>query len=118
MLQRMGATYVAVIGGVLTALWRPAFAPFSFGFSLMYGLLVDAFFFILKVNIANEGVKADRLIISMTVNTALVGFLSSYVTSFLGLLQVDFIFQVAILSVGTQWFPGGLFHLCHMEQIS
>lgn len=27
LLRRMGATYVSVIGGVLTALWRTALAP-------------------------------------------------------------------------------------------
>ncbi len=101
LLRRMGATYVAVIGGVLTALWRPAFAAFSFVFAILYGLLIDGFFFTLKVHFGDKEVKTVRLITSMTASTALVGFLSSYVTSFFGLMRMDLIFQVAILVIGT-----------------
>jgi len=102
LLRRMGATYVSVIGGVLTALWRIALAPFTFVFALLYGLLVDGFFYIFKVNTADERVRTGRLITSMTLSTALVGLLSYYVTVFLlGLLQRNPILEVGILIVGT-----------------
>jgi len=101
LLQRMGATYVAVIGGVLTALWRTAFAPFSLVFALLYGLLVDGFFFLLRVN-TKDKVKTGRLMASMTVSTALVGLLSYYVTVFpFGLFPRNLALEVAILVVGT-----------------
>lgn len=68
----------------------------------MYGLLVDCFFFIFKVNTAEKSVKTSRLIASMTVSTALVGFLSFYVTTLLlGLLQRNPILEVGILVIGT-----------------
>jgi hypothetical protein len=102
LLRRMGATYVAVIGGVLTALWRVALAPFTFLFALLYGLFVDGFFIIFKVNPVGGEVKTVRLVASMTLSTALVGFLSYYVTVFmLGLLQRNLVLEVSILAIGT-----------------
>lgn len=102
LLRRMGATYVAVIGGVLVALWRTALAPLSLGFSILYGLLVDGFFFVFRVSTAFGEVKTGRLVTSMTVCTALVGLLSYYVTVFpLGLLQRNLVLEVSILVIGT-----------------
>jgi len=102
LLRRMGATYVALIAGVLTALWRTALAPFTFVFDILYGLLVDGFFFIFKVNTADDDVKIGRLIASMTVSTALVGLLTYYVTVLsLGLLQRNLVLEVGILVIGT-----------------
>ena len=102
LLRRLGATYVATVGGVLTALWRTALAPFSFVFALLYGLLVDGFFFIFNVYSDNGTVKTGRMIASMTISTALVGVLSYYVTVLsLNLLQRNFALEVAILAAGT-----------------
>jgi len=102
LLPNLGATYVAVIGGALTALWRIALAPFTFGFSLLYGLLVDGFFLIFKVDTAKGNVETTRLVASMTVSTALVGFLSYYANVFiLHLLERNPLFDVIILVVGT-----------------
>ena len=102
LLRKMGATYVAVIGGVLTALWRTALAPFTFVFALLYGLFVDIFFFIFKVNTSGGNVKTSRLVASMTASTALVGLLSYYVTVFLlGLLQRNPILEASMLVIGT-----------------
>jgi len=100
--RRMGATYVAAIGGVLIALWRIALAPFTFVFALLYGLLVDGFFYILKVNTDRGEVKTSRLMAAMTVSTAFVGVLSYYVTVFLlGLLPRNFFLEVGMLFIGT-----------------
>jgi len=102
LLRRMGATFVAAIGGILTALLRQAFAPFTFLFAFLYGLFVDAFFFIFKVKIADGKVKTGRLVASITLSTALVGLLSYYVTVLvLGLLQRNPILEVSILVIGT-----------------
>ena len=62
LLQKMGATYVAVIGGVLTALLRTDLALFTFVFALLYGLFVDGFFFVFKVNTTGSGMKTSRLV--------------------------------------------------------
>lgn len=102
LLRRMGATYVAVIGGALTALWRTALAPFTFVFALLYGLLVDSFFFIFKVNPIEGRVKTSSLIASMTVSTALMGLISYYMTVFIfSLIQRNPLLEVSILAIGT-----------------
>lgn len=103
LLRRMGATYVAVIGGVLTALWRTALAPFTFVFALLYGLFVDGFFFIFKVNhAAFRSVETRRLVASLTVSTALLGLISYYMTVFIfSLVQRNPVLEVCILAIGT-----------------
>ena len=102
LLGRMGATYVSVIGGVLTALWRTATAPFTFFFALLYGLFVDLFFFILKVNITEGTVKTSRLVASMAIGTAFVGGISYYTTVYLvPLLPRNAVLERSILIIGT-----------------
>jgi len=101
LLRRMGATYVAVIGGVLTALWRTALAPFTFVFALLYGLFVDGFFFIFKVNPTEGNMKTRRLVASMTVSTALLGLISYYMTVFMfSLVERNPVLEVGILVIG------------------
>jgi len=99
--RKMGATYVAVIGGVLTALWRTALAPFTFFFALLYGLFVDGFFFLFKVDIVDGKVKTGRLVSAMTLSTMLVGLLSFYVSVSLGLIQRNLPLEVGMLVMGT-----------------
>jgi hypothetical protein len=102
LLGRMGATYISVIGGVLTALWRTAMAPFTLIFAVAYGLFVDIFFFILEVNTAEGNVKTSRLVASMAISTALVGVISYYTTVHLvELLQESPILELIILVMGT-----------------
>ena len=101
LLERMGATYVAIIGGVLTAFWRMSTAPFTLGFTLLYGLFVDALFFISKAYTPKGNVNSGKLIASLTVSTALVGLLSYYTTVFLfGLLQRNPVLEVSMLLIG------------------
>ena len=76
---RAGATYVGLVGGVLSALSRPAFGPFTFAFSLLYGLLVDGFFSAFKVAGPENTVNRNKVILAMTFSTALIG-LSTYYT--------------------------------------
>ena len=101
LLKRMGATYVAIIGGVLTAFWRMSTAPFTLGFTLLYGLFVDVFFFIFKTNLLKGNVKSSTLVASLTVSTALVGLISYYTTVFLfGLLQRNPVLEASMLIIG------------------
>ena len=101
LLKRMGATYVALIGGALTALWRTAMAPFTFTFALLYGLLVDIFFYVFRVNATEGGVKTGRLVAAVTVSTALLGITSYYTTVFLfGLLQRNPMLELSMLIIG------------------
>lgn len=102
LLGTLGATYVAGIGGALTALWRIALAPFTFFFALLYGLLVDFFFFVLKANTGEGNVKVSRLVASMAVTTALLGVSSYYTTVFIAdLLPRNPMLELGILVMGT-----------------
>lgn len=100
-LKRFGATYVALIGGILTALWRIAHAPFSFTFALLYGLLVDGFFYIFKVRISEKRVVTSRIVVATTVSTAFTGLLSYYTTIYLfNILPANPILEAAIFIGG------------------
>ncbi len=76
---RLGATYVGLTGGILSALSRPAFGPFTFVFTFLYGLLVDAFFIVFKANPGEKEANRNRVILAMTFSTAIIGFVSYYV---------------------------------------
>jgi uncharacterized membrane protein len=78
---KAGATYVGLVGGVLSALSRPAFGPFTFLFTFLFGLMVDVFSLAFKVSSTTEGVNPNRVIFAMAFSTAIVGFLSYYVTA-------------------------------------
>ena len=101
LVKRMGATYVAIVGGFLTALWRVSFAPFTFVFDVLYGLFVDSFFLIFQVDAAGGTVKTSTVVVSMIISTALVGVISYYVTVFLfGLLERNLVLELGMLVVG------------------
>ncbi|MDH5266340.1 MAG: hypothetical protein OEW62_01525 [Candidatus Bathyarchaeota archaeon] len=102
LLRRLGATYSGLIGGVLTALWNLALAPFSFVFALLFGLLVDGLFFVLNVNIPGKEVNTIRIVAAMTLATAFVGVLSYYSTTLLiELIPRNLVMEIIILVVGT-----------------
>jgi len=75
-IKKLGATYVGAVGGLLTALGSPALGPFTFLFTFLFGVLVDAFLFIFKVTGYREGVKRIRLMGAMAISTALIGIIS------------------------------------------
>ena len=77
---KLGATYVGIVGGFLSALARPAFGPFTFFFTLLFGVLVDVFSLAFKVSSTVDGVNRNRVIFAMTFSTAIIGFLSYYIT--------------------------------------
>jgi len=98
----LGATYVAAVGGLLSAVWRAPFAPFTMAFALMYGLLIDGFCYALKVKGSEGGVKKSRLFGAVTLSTVIVGLSSYYVTVFtLGILPRNPFLEFIILIVGT-----------------
>lgn len=74
--EKLGATYVGAVGGLLTALGSPALGPFTFLFSFLFGVLVDGFFFIFRINATSEGVNRNRLIAAMAFSTMLIGIIS------------------------------------------
>lgn len=102
MLGGAGATYIAMIGGFLTALLRPALAPFTFLFAALYGLLVDVFFFVFRVDDKQiDNVKTRSVVAAMALSTGLVGFISYYTTVFMfRLIGRNPILEVIILITG------------------
>ena len=80
-IKRFGATQVSAVGGVLMGLWRPAFLPFSVLFIFLYGIIVDVFFFLFRINATVDGVSRNKLMSAMALSTLIIAFLSYYVSS-------------------------------------
>ena len=78
-IKKAGATQVGAVGGVLTGLWRPS-VPFSFILVFLYGVLVDVFLFLFKINATADGVNRNRLMLAMAFSTLAIAFLSYYAT--------------------------------------
>ena len=74
-----GATYVGLVGGILSAISRPAFGPFTFVFTFLYGLLVDFFFLAFKAYPADAAADKTKVMLAMTFSTVIIGFASYYV---------------------------------------
>ena len=98
---KAGATYVGLIGGVLSALARPAFGPVTFIFTFLFGLLVDVFVLAFQVSSTKEGVNRNRVMLAMAFSTAIIGFSSYYVTAvYLNLLAFDLVMSGMVVFVG------------------
>jgi hypothetical protein len=96
-----GATYVGLVGGVLTGLSRPSLIPFSIMYTFLYGVLVDAFVIALKVKATNEGVNRNRLIAAMALATMLISFTTYYAnTLFPQLVQQNLAMDMMVAFMG------------------
>ena len=71
-----GASFVGALGGMLTALWSPALGPFTFTFSLLFGVLVDVFLHLFRIKASIQGVNRNRLMAAMALSTMLIGIIS------------------------------------------
>ena len=100
LLGRLGATNVGIVGGLLTTVWRVAYAPFSLIFAVMYGVLIDGFFLVFQVRTSHGKVKTGGLVASLTLSTAIVGLLSTYTIVSLGLMPKIPSLYLVILIVG------------------
>jgi len=76
---KAAASYVGLTGGILSALSRPAFGPFTFVFTFLYGVLVDVFFVVFKAYPNANAANRNRVILAMTISTSIIGFVSYYV---------------------------------------
>jgi hypothetical protein len=99
-----GATYVGLVGGVLSALARPGFGPFTFLFTFLFGVIVDTFAFVFRVTAARDGVNRERAILAMASSTAIIGFLSYYLTAvYLQIVDLNLVMagMVIFVAVGS-----------------
>ena len=95
----LGATYVAAIGGLLTAFWRAPLAPFTMSFALIYGLLVDGSCTAFRVR--SGDLKTSRLVASTTLSTAIMGLVTYYLTVYVfALLPRSPILYIGIIMAG------------------
>lgn len=100
-LSPFGATIVSTIAGLLTSAWRAPFAPFSLGFAILYGLLVDAFLLLLRVRSEKGDVRMKRLVVAVTIATTLTGIASYYTTVYvLSLLPRNIVLETSIIVIG------------------
>ena len=84
-----GATFISLIGGSLTAIWRAPLAPFTIGFALLFGGLIDAFCFVFGAKDRNGNVRRNRLILAVTLSTMITGYTGYYMTITFDLLPLD-----------------------------
>ena len=99
-IKKVGATYVGAVSGVLTGLWLPSFLPFSIIFMFLYGVIVDTFLFLFKVNATEEGVNRNRLVAAMAFGTLLIAFLSYYATTVLRVIPSYSVIDMLVLFMG------------------
>ena len=95
-----GATYISLVGGLLTALVRAPLAFFTITFALLYGLMIDVTSSIFKVREGQENVRTGRVIIAVTVSTAVVGLIGYYTSVGLQLLPRNPVLEISILIAG------------------
>ncbi|MEM0488302.1 MAG: hypothetical protein QW707_03750 [Candidatus Bathyarchaeia archaeon] len=97
-----GATRVAAIGALLTAIIRPTLAPLTVIFAIAYGILTDILIYAMGVEDSENSVRTKRLAAAMTVSTAITGMLSYYFSSHvLGVIPRNLVLEVTILIGGT-----------------
>jgi uncharacterized membrane protein len=98
---KAGATYVGLVGGVLSALSRPAFGPFTFLFTFLYGVLVDGSFYSLKVYAANNFVNRNKVILGMAFSTGIIGFSTYYIFAvFTNVIPFNFMLSGLMVFLG------------------
>jgi len=96
---KLGATSVGLVGGVLS-LTRSGFNIFTFIFTFLFGLLVDAFAFAFKASPAKDGVNRNRVMLAMAFSTAIIGFLSYYVfATYLQIIEFNMVMSGLVIFV-------------------
>ncbi len=95
-----GATFTSLIGGSLTAIWRAPLAPFTIGFALLFGGLIDLFCFVFGARDRNGNVRQMRLISAVTLSTMITGLAGYYLTVEFELMPMDPTLGMIILISG------------------
>lgn len=96
-----GATIISLIGGSLTAIWRAPLAPFTIGFALLFGGLIDAFCFVFGAKDRDGNVKRKQLILAVTLSTMITGLAGYFLTVEFELMPMDPTLGMLILISGT-----------------
>lgn len=75
--RSLGATLVETVGVAITISLRLSFALLTIAFALIYGFLIDGFVFILCVKSSEWNVRVGKLVIAVTLSTAITGLLAT-----------------------------------------
>ncbi len=84
-----GATFISLIGGSLTAIWRAPLAPFTLGFALLFGGLIDVFCSVFGARDEYGNVRRIRLILSVALSTMITGYSGYYMTITFDLMPLN-----------------------------
>jgi hypothetical protein len=84
-----GATFISLIGGSLTAIWRAPLAPFTIGFALLFGGLIDVFCFVFGARDSKGNVRQKRLILAVALSTMITGYSGYYMTITFKIMELD-----------------------------
>jgi len=95
-----GATFISLVGGSLTAIWRAPLAPFTLGFALLFGGLIDVFCSVLRVRDNEGNVKQVRLLLAVALSTMITGCSGYYITIMFDLMPLDTTLGNLILIAG------------------
>ena len=95
LVPRYGVTFASFVAGALLSAVRASFFPFSLLFSLFYGLLIDGVFLVVDVS-RLESFK-NRLVFLLILATGIVGVVSMYLTTLMGMLPMIPIMYVALI---------------------
>jgi len=95
-----GATYISLIGCLLTAFWGAHLAPFTIAFALLYGLSIDALSSVLKARGAEGNVRQKNMIAAVTISTTIVGLASYFSAVVFELLPRNSLMEMGILISG------------------
>lgn len=93
---RGGATYTGFVTGLLISAVKFSFFPLDLTFAVLFGLLVDGLSLALRVR-AGQKARTGRLVLAMTVSTAIVGFVAYYVTA----VMTDIVPNLLVLDLVT-----------------
>jgi hypothetical protein len=84
-----GATFISLVGGSLTAVWRAPLAPFTLGFALLFGGLIDFFCSVFRARDNTGKIKGFRLILAVALSTMITGYAGYYMTITFDLMPLD-----------------------------
>lgn len=99
MLVKWGAIYASLIDGLLLSVFRAWLLPFSLVFALVFGMLIDGSFQVLKISSSDE-LKTRRLMLALSTSAAITGLASMIVTTAMGMMPIVPVLYVAILVIG------------------
>lgn len=83
LLGRGGATYTALVNGLIETVFQVQYGAFALAAALLYGVLIDVLSTAMKAK-SEDGVRTKRLIASVTISTIITGFVATFAFIALG----------------------------------